>query len=354
MKLRITRILLSAALFAAAMLIKTDNEIITLIFYIAAYLIIGYDVIFNAVRNISSGQIFDENFLMLIATIGAFGIKEYPEAVAVMLFYQIGETFQIYAVNKSRRSIAELMDIRPDYANLIQDDKTVKISPDKVNPGELIFIKPGERIPLDGITVKGVSTIDTSALTGESLPREIQAGSEVLSGCINISGALTVKVTKAFTESTVSKVLELVENAANKKSTAENFITKFARFYTPAVVVSAVLLAVIPTLFIKDQIFSVWLSRALTFLVVSCPCALVISVPLAFFGGIGGASRSGVLDKGGNYLEALSKTKTVVFDKTGTLTKGVFEVSEIHAEGISKEDLIKAAAYAESFSAHPI
>ena len=331
-----------------------DSGIILLFIYLTAYLIVGGDVVLKALKNILNGKIFDENFLMSIATIGAFIIGEYPEGVAVMLFYQIGELFQDYAVNKSRKSIAELMDIRPDYANIKRGNKIIKVDPDEVEVGELIVIKPGEKIALDGKVVSGNSTINTSALTGESLPREVEVGDEVLSGCINMSGVITVKVSKEFGESTVSKILDLVENASSKKSESEKFITKFAKYYTPAVVIIAVFLAVIPPLVLKDAVFYDWLYRALIFLVISCPCALVISIPLGFFGGIGGASAHGVLVKGSNYLEALSKTEVIVFDKTGTLTKGVFNVTEIVTKNISKEELLEMAAYAESYSNHPI
>lgn len=322
------------------------------IFFIA-YLIIGWDIVWKAVRNIRRGQVFDENFLMTVATIGAFCLAEYAEGVAVMLFYQVGELFQSYAVSRSRRSIADLMDIRPDYANVVRNDTIVSVDPEEVAIGEMIIVKPGERVPLDGIVTDGYSALDTSALTGESIPRDVTAGENVISGCINQTGRLTIQVTKVFGESTVSKILELVENASDKKSKSENFITRFARYYTPIVVFTALLLAIIPPL-ATGQSFAVWVERALTFLVVSCPCALVISVPLSFFGGIGGASKCGVLIKGSNYLELLSKTKTVVFDKTGTLTKGNFVVTEVIAKNISKEKLIELAAHAEDNSSHPI
>ena len=291
---------------------------------------------------------------MSIATIGAFFIGEYPEGVAVMLFYQVGELFQSYAVGKSRKSIASLMDIRPDYANVKKGDELVKVDPDEVQIGDIIVIKAGEKIPLDGKVIEGSSMIDTSALTGESVPREVEVGSDILSGCININGVITAEVTKEFGESTVSKILDLVENASSKKSNSEQFITKFARYYTPVVVIIAVFLAIIPPLVIDGATFSDWIYRALAFLVVSCPCALVISIPLSFFGGIGGASKKGVLVKGSNYLEALAETEIVVFDKTGTLTKGVFNVQEIHPEGVSKEELLELTAHAESYSNHPI
>ena len=316
------------------------------------YLVIGWDVLWKAIRNIAHGQIFDENFLMALATVGAFGTGEFPEAVAVMLFYQVGEWFQGYAVGRSRQSIAKLMDIRPDYANIEQNGKLVEVDPEEVSIGQTIVIKAGERIPLDGIVLEGKSTVDTAALTGESLPRDVAPGDDVISGCINQNGLLRVRVTKEFGESTVAKILELVENASAKKAKAENFITKFARYYTPCVVIGAVLLALVPPLIVGG--WTMWIQRALIFLVISCPCALVISVPLSFFGGIGGASKCGILVKGGNYLEVLAKTQTVVFDKTGTLTKGVFNVTAIHPEQCSEAELLEMAAYAESYSDHPI
>ena len=348
------KIVIAFILFIIALVINFPNEWINKGLYIIAYLIVGFEVVSEAVENIFKGKVFDENFLMTIATIGAFAIGEFPEAVAVMLFYQVGELFQSYAVDKSRKSIASLMDIRPDYANVKRNNEISKINPGEVKIGETIIVKPGEKIPLDGKIVKGNSMLDTSALTGESLPREVKEKDEVLSGCINQNGLLEIEVTKEFGESTVSKILDLVENASSKKSKSENFITKFAKYYTPAVVIIAVFLAVIPTLVIEGTEFTDWLYRALTFLVVSCPCALVISIPLGFFGGIGGASKKGILVKGSNYLEALSNSEIVVFDKTGTLTKGVFEVQKIEPVGISKEQLIKYAAYAESYSNHPI
>lgn len=325
-----------------------------LILFGASYLLIGGEVVLTAIKNIAKGQVFDENFLMTVATIGAFSISEYPEAVAVMLFYEIGETIQGYAVNKSRSSISSLMDIRADYANIIIDGKEKKVSPETVKVEDIILVKPGEKVPLDGVVIEGESFIDTSALTGESVPRKIVPNDEILSGGINTSGLLKVKVTKKFGESTVSRILEMVENAASKKADTEKFITKFAKVYTPIVVVLAILIAVIPSIFIKDALFSTWLYRALVFLVVSCPCALVVSVPLGFFAGIGGASKKGVLVKGSNYLELLKDLETVVFDKTGTLTEGVFSVAEINTNGIDKEKLIEVAAMAESFSNHPI
>ena len=325
-----------------------------LILFGASYLLIGGEVVLTAIKNIAKGQVFDENFLMTVATIGAFTINQYPEAVAVMLFYEIGETIQGYAVNKSRSSISSLMDIRADYANLIINGKEKKVSPETVKVEDVILVKPGEKVPLDGVVIEGESFIDTSALTGESVPRKIVPNDEILSGGINTSGLLKVKVTKKFGESTVSRILEMVENAASKKADTEKFITKFAKVYTPIVVVLAILIAVIPSIFIKDALFSTWLYRSLVFLVVSCPCALVVSVPLGFFAGIGGASKKGILVKGSNYLELLKDLETVVFDKTGTLTEGVFSVTEINTNGIDKEKLIEVAAMAESFSNHPI
>ena len=325
-----------------------------LILFGASYLLIGGEVVLTAIKNIAKGQVFDENFLMTVATIGAFTINQYPEAVAVMLFYEIGETIQGYAVNKTRSSISSLMDIRAEYANLIMNGKEEKVSPETVKVEDVILVKPGEKVPLDGVVIEGESFIDTSALTGESVPRKIVPNDEILSGGINTSGLLKVKVTKKFGESTVSRILDMVENAASKKADTEKFITKFAKVYTPIVVVLAILIAVIPSIFIKDALFSTWLYRALVFLVVSCPCALVVSVPLGFFAGIGGASKKGVLVKGSNYLELLKDLETVVFDKTGTLTEGVFSVTEINTNGIDKEKLIEVAAMAESFSNHPI
>lgn len=352
MKNLVYRLIISGLLFASALII--DIKWLSLMFFVLSFILAGGDVVKRAVRNILRGDVFDENFLMAIASIGAFIIGEAPEGVAVMLFYQVGEAFQSYAVGKSRKSIASLMDIRPDYANVKVGDELVKKDPDDVKIGDTIVIKAGEKIPLDGKVIEGSSMIDTSALTGESVPREITVGSDLLSGCININGLITAEVTKEFEESTVSKILDLVENAGSKKSKSEKFITKFARYYTPTVVIIALLLAIVPPLIIEEATFSVWVYRALAFLVVSCPCALVISVPLSFFGGIGGASKKGILVKGSNYLEALAQTEIVVFDKTGTLTKGVFNVQEIYAEGISKEELLEATAYAESYSNHPI
>ena len=351
---RLWRIIIGAAVLATAVLLNLNNEWLQIALFIISYIIVGGDVVKRAVKNIFKGQVFDENFLMSIATIGAFFIGEYPEGVAVMLFYQVGELFQSYAVGKSRKSIASLMDIRPDYANVKKGDELVKVDPDEVQIGDIIVIKAGEKIPLDGKVIEGSSMIDTSALTGESVPREVEVGSDIPSGCININGVITAEVTKEFGESTVSKILDLVENASSKKSNSEQFITKFARYYTPVVVIIAVFLAIIPPLVIDGATFSDWIYRALAFLVVSCPCALVISIPLSFFGGIGGASKKGVLVKGSNYLEALAETEIVVFDKTGTLTKGVFNVQEIHPEGVSKEELLELTAHAESYSNHPI
>lgn len=354
MKKTLIKILTSVALFLIALFVPFKNVWINNCIYIVSYLIVGLEVVIEAVENIFKGEIFDENFLMAIATIGAFAVGEFPEAVTVMILYQIGELFQDYAVDKSRKSISSLMDIRPDYANVKRENEVLKVSPEEVKIGELIVVKPGEKVPLDGEIVEGKSMLDTSSLTGESMPQDANTGDNVLSGCINKSGLLTIKTTKEFGESTVSKILDLVENASNKKSKSENFITKFAKYYTPAVVIIAVILAVIPPIIIKDAVFTDWLYRALTFLVVSCPCALVISIPLGFFGGIGGASKEGILVKGSNYLEALAQTEIVVFDKTGTLTQGIFEVQKIEAFGIEKEKLLELAAYAENHSNHPI
>ena len=355
MKKRGIKIIISAILFVLALLIPFSNEWINNGLFVISYLVVGFEILKKATRNIFRGKVFDENFLMAVATIGAFAIGEFPEAVAVMLFYQVGELFQSYAVDKSRKSIASLMDIRPDYANIEKDGKIEKVDPDEVKIGDIIIVKTGEKIPLDGIVVEGTSSLDTMALTGESVPRVVKTGDEILSGCINKDGLLKIKVSKEFGESTVSKILDLVENASSKKSKSENFITKFAKYYTPTVVIIAVLFAFIPPIILRDfSIFSVWLYRALSFLVVSCPCALVISIPLSFFGGIGGASKMGILIKGSNYLEALSNTETVVFDKTGTLTEGIFEVQDIHAEGIEKDELLRIVAHAENYSNHPI
>lgn len=355
MKKRGIKIIISAILFVLALVITFSNEWINNGLFIISYLVVGFEILKKAVRNIFRGKVFDENFLMAVATIGAFAIGEFPEAVAVMLFYQVGELFQSYAVDKSRKSIASLMDIRPDYANIEKDGKIEKVDPDEVKIGDIIIVKTGEKIPLDGVVVEGTSSLDTMALTGESVPRVVKTEDEVLSGCINKDGLLKIRVTKEFGESTVSKILDLVENASSKKSKSENFITKFAKYYTPTVVIIAVLLAFIPPIILKDfNAFSVWLYRALSFLVVSCPCALVISIPLSFFGGIGGASKMGILIKGSNYLEALANTETVVFDKTGTLTEGIFEVQDIYAEGIEKDELLRIVAHAENYSNHPI
>ncbi len=351
-KKNLFRILFAALLLAVVWVLPTDG-ILRLLTFLVPYMIAGYDVVFTAVRNILHGQVFDENFLMSVATIGAFFVADYPEAVAVMLFYQVGELFQSIAVGKSRKSIAALMDIRPDYANVCRNGAVETVSPEEVVVGEIIEIKPGEKIPLDAIVVKGETTVNTSALTGESVPVTCRVGDSVISGSVNQNGLIEAKVTSAFGESTVSKILDLVENATSKKAKSENFITRFAKYYTPCVVVSALLLAIIPPLVFKQD-FSVWIARALTFLVVSCPCALVVSVPLSFFGGIGGASKQGVLIKGANYLEALSKTETVVFDKTGTLTNGTFSVTAIHPQEVSEAELLDIAAAAESFSSHPI
>lgn len=355
MKKRGIKIIISAILFVLALVIPFSNEWINNGLFIISYLVVGFEILKKAVRNIFRGKVFDENFLMAVATIGAFAIGEFPEAVAVMLFYQVGELFQSYAVDKSRKSISSLMDIRPDYANIEKDGKIEKVDPDEVKIGDIIIVKTGEKIPLDGVIIEGRSSLDTMALTGESVPRVVKIEDEVLSGCINKDGLLKIRVTKEFGESTVSKILDLVENASSKKSKSENFITKFAKYYTPTVVIIAVLLAFIPPIILKDfSTFSVWLYRALSFLVVSCPCALVISIPLSFFGGIGGASKMGILIKGSNYLEALANTETVVFDKTGTLTEGIFEVQDIYAEGIEKDELLRIVAHAENYSNHPI
>lgn len=368
MKKRTIKIIIALVLFLIALIIDFSNiEVIRNIInfdakyinngiFIISYLIVGFDILKKAFRNIFRGKVFDENFLMSVATIGAFGIGEFPEACAVMLFYQVGELFQSFAVNKSRKSISSLMDIRPDYANKLVGNDEEKVDPDEVNIGDIILIKPGEKVPLDGVVIEGTSMLDTKALTGESVPRSVNVGNEILSGCINQNGLLKVKVTKGFEDSTVNKILELVENASNKKAKSENFITKFAKYYTPIVVIIAVILAVVPPVMSSNftKTFSDWLYRALSFLVVSCPCALVISIPLSFFGGIGGASRKGVLIKGGNYLEALGNTEIIVFDKTGTLTKGVFEVQKIDSVGISKEELLKYTAHGEKYSNHPI
>lgn len=350
-KKNLIRIIISGLLFALSFIFKTKYVVFGIL--LVSYIIIGYDVLLKAFRNIKRGKIFDENFLMSIATIGAICISDMREAVAVMLFYQIGELFQSYAVNKSRKSIIELMDIRPDYANVIRNGKHEKVDPNEVNIEEIILVKPGEKIPLDGVIVEGKSLLNTVALTGESIPRSVKENDEVLSGCINNEGILKIKVTKKFGDSTVSKILDLVENASNRKSKSEAFITKFAKYYTPIVCGIALVVAIFPPLILKEP-FNTWIYKALSFLVVSCPCALVISIPLSFFGGLGASSNIGVLVKGSNYLEALSNVDIVVCDKTGTLTEGVFKVQEINAVGISNEELLKMTAYAESFSNHPI
>lgn len=355
-KKMVARIAASAVLLVAAVLIPYEGPW-RFVLFLPAYFVIGWDVLWKAARNIAHGQVFDENFLMALATVGAFctgffGEGEYPEAVFVMLFYQVGELFQGYAVGKSRKSIASLMDIRPDYANVEREGKLIQVDPEEVAVGDAITVKAGERIPLDGVVLEGQSMVNTSALTGESVPRQVQPGDDVISGCVNQSGLLRVRVTKPFGESTVQKILDLVENSSSKKAKAENFITKFARYYTPIVVFCALALALVPPLFVGDWVG--WVQKALIFLVVSCPCALVISVPLSFFGGIGGASRQGILVKGGNYLEVLANTEIVVFDKTGTLTKGVFNVTAIHPEEYSESGLLEMAALAESYSDHPI
>ena len=354
MKKELIKIIIALLLFLIALIVNFGHKWINNIIYIISYIIVGLEIVRKAIRNITRGKVFDENFLMTVATIGAFGIGEFPEAVAVMLFYQVGELFQSYAVDKSRKSISSLMDIRPDFANVERNERLEKVNPDDVRIGEVIIVKPGEKVPLDGYVIEGKSSLDTKALTGEALPRDVTEGKEVLSGCINLNGVIKVKVTKEYGESTVSKILDLVENASSKKSKSENFITKFAAVYTPAVVIIAVILAVLPPLIVKDCTFSEWLYRALSFLVVSCPCALVISIPLSFFGGIGGASKIGILIKGSNYLEQLAKTEVVVFDKTGTLTEGVFEVQKIESIGISKEELLRITAHSEHYSNHPI
>lgn len=361
------RILVTFVLFAVLLvcehtgvLEKVQNPVALFAIYLVPYLVIGYDIVWKAVRNISHGQVFDENFLMMIATFGAFGVKEYSEAVAVMLFYQVGELFQGYAVGKSRQSISDMMDICPEYANVEQDGVLEQVDPDDVEIGTIIVIKPGERIPLDGVVVEGESMIDTAALTGESVPRKAKEGDEIISGCVNGSGTLKVRVTKEFDDSTVAKILELVENASSKKAKVENFITRFAKYYTPVVTIGAVVLAILPPL-ITGGNWGTWIERACIFLVISCPCALVISVPLGFFGGIGASSKIGVLVKGSNYLEAVAEMTTIVFDKTGTLTKGEFKVSEVlpakRADGtevIGKGELLELAAYGEAYSTHPI
>ena len=353
MKKQLHRIIISGIMLLFSMLVSINVKYINNIIFIIAYFIIGYDILLKAFRNIKRGKVFDENFLMAVATIGALCIGNIPEAVSVMLFYQVGELFQNYAVNKSRKSVAALMDIRPDYANVIRNDKHIKVDPNEVNIEEIILVKPGEKIPLDGIVIEGNSMLNTLALTGEAVPRSVKKGDEVLSGCVNNEGILKIKVTKKFGESTVSKILELVENASSRKSSSEAFITRFAKYYTPIVCAIALVLAILLPL-ILNQPFNTWIYRALSFLVVSCPCALVVSIPLSFFGGIGASSSIGVLVKGSNYLEALSNAEIVVCDKTGTLTEGVFKVQKIETISISDEELLKYAAYTESFSNHPI
>lgn len=354
MKKRLCFIIASVILFLFSMIVKFENVWINNIIFLISYLLVGIKILKKAIKNILRGKVFDENFLMSLATVGAFAVGEFPEAAMVMILYQIGELFQDYAVNKSRKSIASLMDIRPDYANVYRDDKIEKVNPSEVAIGEIIVIKPGEKIPLDGTVVEGTSMLDTSALTGESVPRKIEVGDDALSGTINETGLIKVKVTKPFGESTVNKILDLVENASSKKSKSEKFITKFAKYYTPTVVIIAVIIALIPPLIIQDATFKDWIYKALSFLVVSCPCALVISIPLGFFGGIGGASKLGILIKGSNALEALADVETVVFDKTGTLTKGVFEVQDVKNFEIEKEELVRLVAHAEKFSTHPV
>ena len=354
MKKELIKIIIALILFVVVMAVDLQNDWINNGIFIVSYLIVGFEILIKAVKNIFRGKVFDENFLMSVATLGAFAIGEFPEAVAVMLFYQVGELFQDYAVDKSRKSIASLMDIRPDYANVIRNGKEEKVDPSEVKIRDIIVIKPGEKVPLDGVVTEGKTTLDTKALTGESVPRDAEKGDTVLSGCINLSGTIKMEVTKEFVESTVSRILDLVENASSKKAKSENFITKFAAYYTPIVVLIAVVLAIVPPLIIEGASFQDWLYRALSFLVVSCPCALVISIPLSFFGGIGGASKMGVLVKGSNYLEALSNAEIMAFDKTGTITEGVFEVQNVESVGISKEELLKVAAYAEHYSNHPI
>ncbi len=348
------RFVVGVAFFIGALLVK-DLQWLKVTLFIVSYLLVGGHIVLRAIKNIAKGEVFDENFLMAVATIGAFAVKEYPEAVAVMIFYQIGELFQDLAVSRSRKSIGQLMNIRPDSATLKSNDMEIVVDPEEVNIGDVIIVKPGEKIPLDGQIVEGEAMIDTSALTGESVPRKAKEGDNVLGGCINTSGVLLIKVTKEFGESTIAKILDLVENAGAKKAPTEKFITKFARYYTPIVVFSALAMAILPPILMKDQSFNVWVYRALSFLVVSCPCALVVSIPLGFFGGIGAASKKGILVKGGNYLEALNKVDTIVFDKTGTLTKGVFKVTKIHTEHwINEDKLLYYAAHGESYSNHPI
>lgn len=358
-KKMLVRIIVAFVLFAALFvaehmgMLEHVNVWVQFVIYLVPYLIIGYDIVYKAIRNISHGQVFDENFLMMVATVGAFGVQEFSEAVAVMLFYQVGELFQGYAVGKSRQSISAMMDICPEYANIEQDGVLTQVDPDDVEIGDIIVVKPGERIPLDGVVIEGESLVDTAALTGESVPRSARAGDEIISGCVNGSGTLKVKVTKEFDDSTVAKILELVENASSKKAKVENFITKFAKYYTPVVTVGAVILALVPPLVLGGG-FAEWIQRACIFLVISCPCALVISVPMGFFGGIGAASKVGVLVKGSNYLEAVAEMTTIVFDKTGTLTKGEFKVAQIQPQGMTEAELLEIAALGEGYSTHPI
>lgn len=354
MRKMLWRLITGTVVYAAALVIKSNVVWLQPFLFLISFLCIGGDIILKALRNISHGQVFDENFLMSIATIGAFIIGEYPEGVAVMLFYQVGELFQSYAVDKSRKSIAQLMDICPDYANVKEQDTILRKNPEEVGIGDVILIKAGEKIPLDSTVMEGTSLIDTSALTGESIPRKAGPGDSILSGCINVNGVITARVTKEFGESTVSKILDLVENAGSKKSNSERFITKFSRYYTPAVVAAAVLLGVLPPLIIEGASLRDWIYRALSFLVVSCPCALVVSIPLSFFSGLGGASRKGILMKGSNYLETMAQVETIVFDKTGTLTKGVFKVQNVESISFPPKELLMLTAYAESFSNHPI
>lgn len=354
MKKRAIKIIIAFIFFIIAIVIPFQNIWINNVLFLISYLIVGLNILKKAFRNIFRGKVFDENFLMTVATLGAFAIGEFSEAVAVMLFYQVGELFQSFAVDKSRKSISSLMNIRPDYANILKNNKEEKVNPEDVKIGDIIIVKPGEKVPLDGIVIEGKSSIDTKALTGESVPRSVKKDDEILSGCINLNGVIKLKVCKEFGESTVSKILNLVENASSRKSKSENFITKFAKYYTPVVVIIAVFIAFLPPLVVKEASFIDWIYRALSFLVVSCPCALVISIPLSFFGGIGGASKMGILIKGSNYLEALANTEIVVFDKTGTLTEGVFEVQKINPIDISEDELLRIAVHSENYSNHPI
>lgn len=358
-KKNLLRIIICAVLFVILSFIELDNKYLLLALYMIPYLIVGYDILYKAFKGIKNKQVFDENFLMVVATIGAITVGEYEEAVTVMLFYQIGEWFQNYAVRKSRKNISELMDIRPDYANIMSNNELIKVDPNTINVGDIFYVKVGEKIPLDGVVVKGTSSLNTSALTGESKPRDVKENDEVISGCINMESLLEIKASKIFEQSTVSRILDLVQNASSNKSNSENFISKFARYYTPIVCYSALALAIVPPLFIhfilnENVVFNDWLFRALTFLVISCPCALVISIPLSFFAGIGGASNQGILIKGSNYIETIANAKVVAFDKTGTMTKGIFEVTTIHNANLSKEQLIEYAALCECYSSHPI